>query len=176
MENNNLYYALLEAHGKAATANMNGSLAVAVVTYKASGSLTQALAAACLAQGDLHAPIDKARELLALGREAARDAACMMEYGDKVPGFGNSFYKGGHDPAFDQVEATLRKERPDLCQIIDDINTQHPKLPQPNAAMWTAAAMEALNIPVGMGPALFISMRVQAWARYLLNMDNITKS
>lgn len=162
-----LYLELLKAHDISATANPNGSLMVALTVYKASGSMTSALAAASLAQGDLHAPIDKARELLHEGNNASFLARDLIHDGFKVPGFGNSFYPDG-DPAFLDLAIMLREQRPEMMKIVDRIRDANPKLPQPNAAMYTAMVMEAMDIPVGMGPAIFIAARVKAWAKYLL--------
>lgn len=167
--NQSLYYALLEAHDKAAVSNPNGSIVTARIVYQASGCMPSALAAACLAQGHLHAPIEACRDLLSKGHNAPEDARSMIEYGDKVPGFGNSFYPDG-DPAFEEVENMIREQAPEWAAIIDSIMDDNPTLPPPNAAMWTAAVMEALKMPVGMGPALFIAMRVKAWAEDLLTL------
>ena len=164
---NNLYYELVRAHDIAAVANPNGSLVVAHVTYLASGNLTQALAAAALAQGDLHAPIEAVRDMFH-SYDRMLYAASILEEGGKVPGFGNSFYKDLADPAFAEVEAVLRADHASLVGWVDELRSVHPKLPPPNAAMWTALAMEAMGMERGMGPALFISARVKAWASYLL--------
>lgn len=172
--NQDLYFALLSAHDAAATAQPNGSIQTAHIVYQASGSMVAALSAASLAQGGLHAPIEEARALLRAGDAAAEDARYMLECGEKVPGFGNSFYPDG-DPAFFPVEAILRQQYPDLVAIIDEVRSTNLKLPPPNAAMWTAAAMEAMGMPVGLGPALFISTRVKAWAMSLLRTEQMLK-
>lgn len=165
-----LYYELIRAHDETAVANPNGSIMVAHTVYKASGSMINALAAAALTQGHLHAPIEAARELLREGDNAADDAQSMIEYGVRVPGFGNSFYPEG-DPAFAGVEVMLREKHPDLVAIIDNIRECNPKLPPANAAMWTAAVLEALHMPIGIGPAIFIAARVRPWAMSLLHSD-----
>jgi hypothetical protein len=168
--NGDLYYALLRAHDETAAANPNGSIMVAHTVYKASGSMVNALAAAALCQGHLHAPIEAARDLLREGDNAADDAQSMIEYGVRVPGFGNSFYPDG-DPCFAKVESMLREQHPELTDIIDNIRECNPKLPPANAAMWTAAVLEALRMPIGIGPAIFIAARVRPWAISLIQSD-----
>lgn len=186
ISNQDLYFLLLRAHDEAAVANPNGSITVACITYEASGSMINALAAAALTQGHLHAPIEPARELLRQGDNAADDARSMIEYGTRVPGFGNSFYRqevvdsvgegppvvvGGSDPAFAPVEAAIREHYPEVAAIIDNIRECNPKLPPANAAMWTAAVLEIMGLPIGIGPAIFIATRVRAWAEALLRRD-----
>jgi citrate synthase len=175
-----LYYELLTAHNTAATANPNGSLMVAHTVYQASGSMVAALGAASLAQGALHAPIEAARDLLREGvnmgpKAAAVAAAMMLEDGEIVPGFGNSFYKQAEfprgDPAFNAVEDAIREDFPELSAVVDAIRGANPQLPPANAAMWTACVLEALKMPVGIGPAIFIASRVKAWANSILQAE-----
>lgn len=162
-----LYAALLQAHSIAATENDNVSLVVADAVYRGSGNMVQALAAAALSQGAVHAPIEAARELLRMGDNAADEACAAIEQGCKVPGFGNAFYPDG-DPAFFPVEAIIKERYPDVAAMIDNIRGANPKLPPPNAAMWTAAVLEIMGLPIGIGPAVFIAARVRQWAEALL--------
>lgn len=158
---------LAESHYRAALQNNNTSSAVAVVVYVASGSLDKAIAAAALAQGGLHAPLAQARSLIEspLPWTAARH---IKARGLRVPGFGNSFYKDGIDPAF----AFL------FCELPDDLKArireiQDKVLPQlyPNAALITAAACVAAELPPGVESTIFTYCRTPAWVKLCMKKE-----
>ena len=146
------------AHFRAALSNENTSSAVAVATYKASGDMGKAIAAASLAQGGLHAPITQARALL----DAEFPLGVMqtiLQRGERVPGFGNSFYKNRIDPSFqalyDELPFSVRAE----------IERLAPFNLWPNAAIITAAVAKIADLPAGIEPAIFIYCRVPAWTQ-----------
>jgi citrate synthase len=147
------------AHFRAALSNENTSSAVAVATYKASGDMGKAIAAASLAQGGLHAPITQARALLDCGESFGVTVEEILRRGERVPGYGNSFYKDRIDPAFqavfDMLPATLWAE----------LDVGAPRNLFPNAALITAAAAKAAGIPAGVEPAIFIYCRTPAWVQ-----------
>lgn len=156
---------LLEvAHYVAAMKNENASSQIAVTTYMASGSITHAIAAATLAQGALHAPISQARALLD-APDPVLTACAIADRGERVPGYGNSFYKGCIDPAFEPAFNALPEDtRIRLFKIIQNAKPEEHDL-APNAAIITAAVMKHCGVPAGMEPAVFTFCRIPAWVR-----------
>lgn len=152
--------ALLQwSHYQAALKNDNTSSAAAVAVFRASGDIGKAIAAATLTQGGLHAPIEMARIMF----ESPHMVDTRLAQGQKVPGFGNSFYKDKIDPSFSDLYETLSAE---MKQRIGEINYR-PKLRKlrPNAAIITAAACVQAGIPAGVGPMIFAYCRIPAWTR-----------
>jgi citrate synthase len=155
---------LAESHYRAALDNANTSSAVAVAVYAASGRLCNAIAAASLAQGGLHAPIAQARALFKF-RDPVAAAMYLRDTGQRVPGFGNSFYKDRIDPAFSLLFQSLPAAQKVL---IAEINTEVlPKL-FPNAAIITAAVCEVADIPNGAESTIFVHCRTPAWTKLCL--------
>lgn len=156
--------ALLQwSHYQAALKNDNTSSAAAVAVFKASGDIGKAIAAATLAQGGLHAPIEGARRVL----EDSAYAGQLLAQGRKVPGFGNSFYKDKIDPCFETTYWALPMGARDR---IARIQNGCPRLENlyPNAAIITAAACVQVGIPAGAEPMIFAYCRVPAWTRLCL--------
>lgn len=161
-----LLEAVFEAHQRAALSNPNVSTAVAANTVAGSGRFANAAAAAILTTGGAHAPLMAARQLLEHGN--ANIVAEMLNRGQKVPGFGNSFFKGKVDPAWEQVENILCHDFPEMGQSIKELGEpMKVKGVLPNAALFTAAACVIANVPHGTEDALFITARVPAWAAFV---------
>jgi citrate synthase len=154
------------AHYRAALTNQNTSSQVATATYAASGDLGKAIAAATLAQGSLHAPITAARDLLD-SDEPCVYAGELLRAGKRVPGFGNSFYKGRIDPSFDAVYAALPEVFRRRMEWVQD--SFFPAV-FPNAAIITAAVCIAAELPRGIEPAIFAYCRIPAWTKLCLAM------
>jgi citrate synthase len=172
---------LLEAHAKAAKNESPegvpcGSTLAARIAAQGSGSMVQTLCAGLLATGDKHAPLEAVRALLD-DQDPSAAAWALVRPGKPVPGFGNSFYKGGQiDPAFDLVWETLmglaKKNDPHLRPAWDAMLAMHTALPQatgdklaPNAAMMTALVCRACGLPAGMEVVLFLLGRAGVWAQ-----------
>lgn len=155
--------ALLEgAHFKAALSNENTSSAIAVATYRASGDIGHAITAASLAQGGLHAPVLQARALLDSGFPVVK-ALGIIAAKQRVPGFGNSFYKDRIDPAFQATFDAL----PDFVRA--DLMGVHAHIGHlPNAAAITAAVAKVCGLPAGVEPAIFVHARIPAWVQLCL--------
>jgi citrate synthase len=150
------------AHFRAALSNENTSSAVAVAVYRASGDIGKAIAAASLAQGGLHAPLAQARALLD-AYDLVSKVRNITAAKERVPGFGNSFYKDRIDPAFQKLFEMLPPSlRGDLLLV------QHNIDQYPNAASITAAAAMAAGLPAGIEPAIFIYCRTPAWIQLCL--------
>jgi citrate synthase len=156
-----LLSALEAAHFRAALSNDNTSSRVALATYISSGDIGKAVAAACLVQGGLHAPITQARALL----DAEFPVGALQEIlrrDERVPGFGNSFYKDRIDPAYQPVFDLLP------ARIAGDIYVLRNHLLadiHPNAAIITAAVAKVVGLPAGIEPAIFIYCRTPAWVQ-----------
>jgi citrate synthase len=153
-----LLHLLETAHGRAARDNSNISSTVAQMAYAGSGSVTQAIVAAIMTTGDLHAPIEEAYYNL---NEASDEYLAAIGI---VAGFGNSFFKESVDPAFQEVFEVLIQHYPLIAERIKHIQ-QVAKIEHlfPNAALITAGCLSVLGLPKEMGIALFIKYRVQAW-------------
>lgn len=146
----------------------NYSTLAAVNTARSSGSFAQALAAAVLTVGAEHAPLIATFELLnAWGGEI--HAKQMLERGEKVPGWGSSFTRGGvQDPIWLPAEQTVREQSPLIAMRLDVISAalSHKKL-VPNPSAITAAAAIILGIPAKASPWLFFSSRINGWAEQI---------
>lgn len=151
------------AHYQAAKSNGNISSTVATLAYIGSGSMAQAISAAIMTTGELHAPIEDAYyNLMEAGDE-------YLESLGIIQGFGNSFFKDRIDPAFQPVYDYIAEHYPHYILRIQHIQ----KVAQiehlfPNAAIITAMCLSVCDLPASMGIALFIKYRVQAWSELCL--------
>ena len=153
---------LLDAHSCAAENNNNVSSAIYGMSFAGSGNVINGICSALLSIGWLHAPLEDARWLWCNATEETIDE--MFRCGQKVPGFGNSFYKDRIDPCFDKVYNAIcsvphLKER---MQYLTERVRAHKKL-YPNAALITEAVCEEVGIPFGKEGALFALARIPAW-------------
>lgn len=158
------------AHSQAAYDNPNASTAAAVNSYFGSKSISQAICSAILATGKVHGPVTDARMLLD-SVSPTQFASDLLNSNQKVPGFGNSFYKNSQDPAWAFVEETVRSEFESANQIINSLSLLlmvHKKAHIPNAAMWTAVAASECGFPVGTEPSIFIVARIGSWVKKAL--------
>ncbi len=156
---------LMESHRQAARNNANLSKAVAVEAWRGSGSFVQAACAGCLTIGGLHAPIAAARKVWC--HATITRLTMRVRDGEKVPGFGNSFFKDRIDPAFEPVAELLKVKFPMAASHLDDLTEavwRGGKRIFPNAALLTAAVCELIGIPEGIEEALFILARLPVWA------------
>ncbi len=170
-----LLEALFEAHTKAARDNNNLSSAVARAAWKGSRSFVQAVTSATLTIGGDHGPIVQARDLFRSAKPA--DIDHMIQMGQKIPGFGNSFFKDRIDPAFQPVADLLQEKFTDAWVRIVTLRNalaQAGKSLFPNAAILSAAVCEVLGVPDGIEPLLFLLPRLPVWA-LLIVRDNQQK-
>ena len=157
----------LAAHNNAALGNRNLSSEIVSAVTRGSGDFTKATSAALLSIGEAHAPIDKARYIFRFAKP--EDLTALRKAGTKVPGWGNSFFKDGIDPAFIPVHELIAANCPDYIARLDTltmaVNGGFDKKLHPNAAILTAMVCEIINLPPGLESSLFILGRLPAWAK-----------
>jgi len=161
-----LFELVAAAHYGSAMNNKNASSAAVVNSFFASRSFPQALSSAILAVGSHHAPIDQARVAF---RELSKEGAeYWLNQGQKIPGFGNSFFKDGIDPQWQPVLDYLTECFPEKVSRINEIKSWIGKPIYPNPALFTAIACDLATVPIGYEAAVFALMRIPAWVSLLL--------
>ena len=125
-----------------------------------------AVAAALLSTGGLHAPVQEAQQEFELWRVTGK----IPEDLDKLPGFGSAWYKGEPDPDVETFMTTLRTtcdEGDSICNDMVEYTKQvqefFDKKIWPNAGLATALANFALKRHPTLGIGLVIQGRLPAW-------------
>jgi citrate synthase len=137
--------------------------------------LTAAVAAF---SGPLHGGASEQVEMLAREADDPAGAAAAvrdrMRRGELLPGFGHPFYPDGDprvEPLLGQALA-LRPRAPrvrTIAALVDAMNqTGRPK---PNVDAALAATCAALDLPLGMGPAIFAVGRSAGWVANVLEQQ-----
>lgn len=161
-----LLQAVFAAHD-ASTQRRNVSSDAVAFASIGSGDYTKAISAALACIGGLHAPVIQAMALLdspmsyLIARQIVAD-------GKKVPGFGNSFYRGIPDELWIGVSEALRLNAPDLHDKIERITTELHSLGKkiyPNPGCFTAATAIVLGIPAPVAPWIFVAGRLTGWTK-----------
>ena len=156
---------LMRAHFVAATENNNVSSAVVKQVAAVGKTFPEAIAAALLTLGGVHAPVTQARHILFEAED--EDIRVLLQQGNKIPGYGNSFFKGAIDPAWNEMDATLLQCYPAIYERlyrISDIITQEKNVRIfPNAAAYTAIAAQLMEVAWHTEMALVIMGRMPAW-------------
>jgi citrate synthase len=163
-EQKRLLDALCWAHQEAAKANRNVSTITMMNAMMGSGRIENGIAAAVLTLGHIHAPILAARGLYENGQKEV--VQLMIRRGQRIAGFGNSFYKTSIDPAFNDVMAILQVSFPKVMARINELSgwlIEAGKPLYPNAALITAAVCSELGIRGGTETSLFILWRLPVW-------------
>lgn len=158
-----LFHALMRAHHMSAQ-RANISSATVVNTAVGSGNYANALAAAILTIGGKHAPLEASMRLLD-SAEPLYEAESMIDCGERIPGWGNSFVKGAKDEIWLEVDEML--EATQYAEIIGDITSvlhSKKKLIYPNPSIYTAACALQLQAPACIAPYFFIYGRLVAWS------------
>lgn len=155
---------LSACHQEAARSNSNASSAAIRHVAACGGSFDTAVASALLTLGFKHAPITAARRLIY--DETEEWVVERLEGGEKIPGWGNSFFNKGIDPAFKPLDRYLRSYRTTdrLDLVSETIFKVTGKTLFPNAAAYSAVCAEIVNLPRGTESSLFISCRLPVWA------------
>lgn len=178
---------LLEvAHYNAALNNQgNISASVAMHVFDGSGDPLKAISAAINSMGQKHAPLTHARSLVKnwiLDPNRTRKyIEGLVEVNQKIPGFGNSFFKDQVDPSFQDVLS-------EYLQLYKDANTE-PLLGiaryvnfllterkgreinlMPNAAGITGAIAEFCNIGTFQEVTIALKGRIPAWMQLISNI------
>ena len=155
---------LWDAHRNSAIENESGSKVVARIIGEGSGSFGHSACGAILSVGSKHGPILEARRVL-VGL-SPDEAFSIATKGGIIPGFGNSFFRDGIDPAwqgtFNLLALKCRNEIAILMAINEAIGRAGHKI-FPNAAGISAVACEALGLPYGIEDAIFIMPRMNVW-------------
>ena len=164
---------LAEAH-YASAMRANGSREALLLAAAGSGEYTKGLVAALSTIGGVHGPLVQTYNLL-VDIDPVGEAAGMVLGRRKVPGWGNSFVRGEHDPLWHRVETALRDVNPELRRVIVDITKQlhfHGKFVFPNPSAYTAATAIAVGLPRELTPYLFVAPRLHAWTAHLFQQQD----
>lgn len=159
-----LVKALYHAHFHAARANASLSTSAFVAVQEATGDPVRGVIAGLSGFGQgIHGPLTEARRQIFLEDAPARRVRILR--GEKIAGFGNSFFKDKVDPSFQPVVDLLR----DQSQYAQILAVQH-ELSEiknltlfPNAAALSAAVAELVGLPLGREAQLVLPARVAGW-------------
>ncbi len=156
---------MMKAHADAAANNDNlssGTIKQMAIVQK---SFLESMVAGLLTLGGTHAPIEQARQVLFYTDN--EDIIAHIEAGFLLPGFGNAFYKDQIDPAWVDVEAKLKADFTSYAERIEEVtqilSEAKGKTIYPNAAAFTAAVAEILQMPIGTELSLLIQGRLFVW-------------
>jgi citrate synthase len=158
---------------------LNTSTFAARVAASTGADLYACLSAAVAAfSGPLHGGASEQVEWLV--REAGSPAGAVtavaerMRRGERLPGFGHPLYAAG-DPRVVPLWARTLKLRPrsprvaTIAALVDAM--ARANRPPPNVDVALAAACAALELPLGMGPAIFAIGRSAGWVAHVLEQQ-----
>ena len=157
---------LFEAHEFAAERNESASSNLFKMSCFGSGDFDKAVIAAIAMTGNLHAPIKDTRRILF--HTSKQNILDMIDHGEKIPGFGNSFYKDGVDPSFIELNRYIRDRYFTIYKIVpwtQEMLRLSGKILYPNAALYTAIVAEIIGFKNGAESFLFIYSRLPIWAK-----------
>ena len=178
---------VLTAHFNSARNQNNISSTYFFNTLLITDNMASAIASAVLTIGKEHAPITQARTVFS--KWSHQDIANAIERGEKVPGFGNAFYKDDIDPAWFPVRDYLRTFMPAVHAHLDNltlaVNTEIQKRSNknvnpifPNPAMYSAIVTELFGWEEGSELSFFVLARLPAWVSLVFGtkgLDGETK-
>lgn len=149
----------------------NVSTTVIGLVGAGSRNYERAIAAGILSLGGIHAPLELTTQFLSLDAPEAIVSE-MISSGQLVPGWGNSFYKDGIDPLWEEVDHELR-HWPDFCgklqRVTVALHDAGRKL-YPNASAYTALTALILGVPGKVAGYIFIAARLPEWTRQLAEL------
>lgn len=152
-----LLVALRSDHFQAAFRDSSSSVAFRVA-FHATGDFYRSCASAICTLGVKHAPIADSFDFL------EKTPPSLPE---RVPGWGNGFIKGEHDPLFLHTREALEVANKEMFDKITSI-TEHLHSTgldiYPNPGCWTAATAITLGANAQTANFLFLSPRIDAWA------------
>lgn len=155
---------VVEAHQTAAKNNPNASSGACQNAFFGSGKIENGLASALLTLGTRHGPVQDARAVFEnASTEYVKNG---VKSGAIIPGFGNSFFKDGIDPAWEKVSEFIKNNfRRDHAKIVELNNAirECGKNVFPNAALYTAVACSICNVRNGCEIAIFAMARIPVW-------------
>lgn len=166
-ETDELVESVLIAHKRAALDNQNVSSIALGLAASVKTPFPQSVAAALQTLGGpVHGPTQAARELIY--GWTAEDMFEALSDGQRLPGWGNSFYPDSLDPAWKDVDELLREKYPEQAARLDNISELvsevRGKKIFPNAAAYTAVTAHIASLPLGLEIMLLILGRLPAWA------------
>ncbi len=166
----NLALVLLADH------ELNASTFAARVAASTGADLYACFGAAIAALGGpLHGGASEQVEILAREAEspagAVRAVRDRMRRGERIPGFGHALYPDGDPRVAPMLEASLAlapraKRVRTIVAILDAMEAGGRAKPNVDVAL--ACACAALDLPVGMGPAIFAIGRTAGWVAHVL--------
>jgi len=161
-----LLQALYKAHAEVALRG-NPSHQALILAARGSANYFNSLTAAFMTYGGLHGPLAATYNLL-VNPDPCAEIALRVEVGLKIPGYGNSFYRDGIEPAFLPVEEELRKASPVLAGKID-LMTEFihglGKKIYPNPSTLTCATAIVEGVPREAVGFLVVQARLWEWTR-----------
>lgn len=156
---------VLAAHRESCFRENISSVAVKMAAA-AKVSMFQSFAAALSTLGGMHGPVEQTHRLLAADGPAM-EAMAYLDRGEKVPGWGNSFYRGIPDPLWKEAASLLETHFLSISNAISDVTAllyvRGFKL-FPNPSAYTAAAGIALGMTEHLSAYLLIEGRSSGWA------------
>ena len=167
--------ALLKAHAEVALRG-NPSHHALILAAQGSANYFNALTAVFSTYGGIHGPLAGTYDLL-LNPDPCAEITMRLDLGYQIPGYGNSFYKDGVEPAFQPVEAELRKVNPTLAGKID-LMTEFihglGKKIYPNPSTFTCAVAITEGIQKEAVGFLVVQARLVPWTREFIRVVNET--
>jgi len=128
--------------------------------------------------GPLHGGASEHVELLvreAGGPEGTAAAVSQrLRRGEKLPGFGHRLYPGGDARVPLLLECALahKPRAPRVRTVVTLIDAMaRAGRPKPNVDVALAAVCGALELPIGMGPAIFAIGRSAGWIAHVLEQQ-----
>jgi citrate synthase len=158
---------------------LNTSTFAARVAASTGADLYACLSAAVAAfSGPLHGGASEHVELLAQEAGAPGNAATTvrdrLRRGERLPGFGHPLYPDGdpRTPPLVELALSLKPRAPRLRTIAAlTVAMERAGKPKPNVDVGLAAACAALELPIGMGPAIFAIGRCAGWVANILEQQ-----
>lgn len=163
---------ILQAHEQAA---MRDNISTVTVRNAAigSGNFTNAVAAALLTVGAVHAPLIPAYQFLAqFNPDEIDEFARHIEMGGTIPGWGSDFVKDGPDPVLKPIADCIAENFVQIHERIQRVTDElhaRSKMVWPNLAAYSAAAGMAIEIPPPILPWILVQGRLAGWSREFLN-------
>jgi citrate synthase len=155
---------------------LNASTFAARVAASTGADLYACLSAAVAAfSGPRHGGASEQVEVFAREAGGAAGAAAAvrdrMRRGEQLPGFGHPLYADGDPRAAPLLEAAfaLAPRAPRVRTLAAIVAAMEESgRPKPNVDTGLAAAAAALDLPIGMGPAIFAIARTAGWVAHVL--------
>lgn len=163
-----LLAAVLAAHDASAR-RANLSADAVLRSAIGAGDYFKAIAAGLLTMGGAHGPVEQTIDFLS-SENPAKHADALVASGFKVPGWGNSFYKGKPDELWEEVDFVLREHFTEWAEKLDSVTESLKKKVYPNPSAYTAVTALILGAPKESAAYLLIAGRLAAWSEAFQNI------